>query len=66
MPRAPRSRPNNLVSMPMSRSPEMVERDIARRAYELYEARGATHGHDLDDWLTAERELRETIAITAA
>jgi hypothetical protein len=31
---------------------------IARRAYELYVARGLTDGHDLDDWLEAERELR--------
>jgi Protein of unknown function (DUF2934) len=33
--------------------------DIARRAYELYEARGGEPGHDVDDWLRAERELRE-------
>lgn len=30
---------------------------IAARAYELFLERGGTHGHDLDDWLTAEREL---------
>ena len=35
-----------------------VSRDeIAGRAYELYLARGAEPGHDLDDWLQAEREL---------
>jgi DUF2934 family protein len=34
--------------------------DIARRAYELYEARGATPDQDLDDWLQAERELNNT------
>ena len=33
------------------------EGDIARRAYEIYESRGATGGTDLDDWLQAEREL---------
>jgi hypothetical protein len=32
--------------------------DIARRAYELYLARGCQHGHDLEDWVQAERELR--------
>jgi hypothetical protein len=32
---------------------------IAARAYELYLARGGTHGADMDDWLQAERELRE-------
>lgn len=32
--------------------------DVARRAYELYEARGAEPGRDLDDWLRAEHELQ--------
>jgi len=32
--------------------------DIARRAYEIFEARGGAEGHDVDDWLQAERELR--------
>jgi hypothetical protein len=32
---------------------------IERRAYELYLARGEVRGHDRDDWLQAERELRE-------
>jgi DUF2934 family protein len=30
---------------------------IQRRAYELFVARGATHGCDWDDWFTAEQEL---------
>jgi Protein of unknown function (DUF2934) len=33
--------------------------DIAVRAYALYESRGGEDGHDLDDWLQAERELLE-------
>jgi hypothetical protein len=33
--------------------------DIARRAYEFYEQRGRQHGQDRDDWLAAERELRQ-------
>jgi hypothetical protein len=33
--------------------------DIARRAYALYDARGREDGHDWDDWLQAERELRQ-------
>ena len=32
--------------------------DIARRAYDLYQARGCQPGHDVDDWVQAERELR--------
>jgi hypothetical protein len=31
---------------------------IARRAYQLYQDRGGAHGHDREDWLQAERELR--------
>jgi hypothetical protein len=31
---------------------------IAKRAYDRYLARGASHGQDLEDWLDAERELR--------
>jgi hypothetical protein len=31
---------------------------VARLAFELFLARGAVHGHDLDDWLTAESQLR--------
>jgi hypothetical protein len=33
---------------------------IARRAYELCEQRGGAPGHELDDWLAAERELFAT------
>ena len=36
--------------------------DIARRAFELYCARGCEDGHDVQDWLQAERELREATA----
>ena len=32
--------------------------ESARRAYEIYMARGGTHGYDIEDWLQAERELR--------
>jgi hypothetical protein len=32
--------------------------DIARRAYDLYRARGWEHGHDVEDWVQAERALR--------
>lgn len=30
---------------------------IATRAYERFVSRGREHGHDLDDWLAAEREF---------
>lgn len=38
-------------------SPMRDEEAVRRRAYELYQQRGGEHGHDLEDWLTAEREV---------
>ena len=35
-----------------------VTDSVARLAFELFLARGAVHGHDLDDWLMAESQLR--------
>ena len=32
--------------------------EIAERAYQIFEEHGSQHGHDLDNWLQAERELR--------
>ena len=43
-----------------------IEQQIRQRAYELYERRGRTDGHDLDDWLQAERRIRSTQANAAA
>ena len=34
---------------------------IAKRAFELYEARGRTKGKDMDDWLEAERQIIHTV-----
>ena len=36
---------------------EEVQRDIAKRAYELYERRGWNPGEDLSDWLEAEQQI---------
>ncbi len=33
------------------------DKDIRRRAYEIYLERGEQPGRELDDWLQAEREL---------
>ena len=38
-----------------------VREEIARRAYELYVARDGQNGSDVDDWLTAEREVQEQL-----
>lgn len=37
---------------------------IARRAYELFEARGREHGHDWEDWFRAESELLRPISVS--
>lgn len=44
-------------SQPPRRDP--LTEAIARRAYELFLERGGEDGHDVDDWLQAERELLE-------
>jgi hypothetical protein len=65
MPKATR-RTDNVLTMPSVELPtvapfasEIGEGDIARRAFELYCDRGREDGHDVDDWLNAERELRD-------
>lgn len=67
MPKSQRSRSDNLVTMPTGNQlVSVADSDIARRAYELYQERGGEHGHDVDDWLQAERELRPVLSSTAA
>jgi hypothetical protein len=39
------------------RPPESRMNRIARRAHEIYEARGGEHGKAPEDWLQAEREI---------
>jgi len=33
--------------------------EIARRAHELYLHRGGEHGKDVEDWISAEKELSD-------
>lgn len=37
-------------------------RAIRELAYRLWEARGRRHGHAIDDWLDAERQIRASLA----
>jgi hypothetical protein len=37
-----------------------TKEQISQRAYEIYLARGCEDGHDLSDWIEAERELSES------
>jgi Protein of unknown function (DUF2934) len=73
MPKSARRRTDNVLTMPSVESPTAVpiasgvmEGDIARRAFELYFDRGRGDGHDVDDWLNAERELRDASKSSAA
>jgi hypothetical protein len=58
------SRPAKTRSLKAVRNPVSVEpprilatEEIATRAYEIYLARGGSHGADVEDWIQAEREL---------
>ena len=53
-----KSAPRRKVATSASESTFVSEATIARRAFELYCARGGEQGRDVDDWLQAERELR--------
>ncbi len=50
-------RASTALGAPATR-PAPTREEIARRAFEIYIARGRTHGSDVEDWLKAERELR--------
>lgn len=39
--------------------PINLEDEIRRRAYELYAERGFSSGHEHEDWLRAEREVKQ-------
>jgi len=41
------------------RSSSLSQEEIARRAYEIFQRRGGSPGHETEDWLQAEKELRE-------
>ena len=39
---------------------------VARKAFELFEQRGRNEGHDVEDWLEAERLVKEELFATEA
>jgi hypothetical protein len=56
----PRKKDNGAPHHAADTTAATIDRDeCAQRAYELYLARGGENGRDLEDWLTAERELLE-------
>jgi hypothetical protein len=51
---------------PGALSATMTHNDVERRAHELYCERGCEHGHDMDNWLQAEREVRDAVNVARA
>jgi len=72
MPTKPRTRKTaTIVSIESSagrslQTAAIGESDIARRAFEIFCERGFRHGHDVEDWLQAERELRGSLTSAVA
>ena len=50
------SRPGNGETAKLRRLPD--EEAIRQRAHEIWLSRGGGSGHEMDDWLQAERELQ--------
>jgi hypothetical protein len=48
------SAPANASAMPNACC---VHTEIRERAYQMFEERGSGHGHEMQDWLRAERQV---------
>jgi hypothetical protein len=46
------------------KAPAPAREEIARRAFELFVRRGGEPGHEEEDWLRAEKALREEKTLT--
>jgi hypothetical protein len=53
------ARPEESDETPREEPPSPSEEDIRLRAYHRYLARGGSDGMDFEDWLEAERELKQ-------
>ena len=47
--------------VPLTLNDDELYARVALKAYELYQERGEDPGHDLDDWLTAERLVKAAL-----
>jgi len=57
-----RERRNSRVAKGVAAATGPTHEEIARLAYAYWEAGGHLHGSSLDNWLRAERELRDRAA----
>ena len=46
------------TAQPTGKPVQVPHEKIAMRAYEKWLQRGCTHGHDVQDWVEAEKEIR--------
>jgi hypothetical protein len=53
--------PKPTPSPPLTISDDEFYARVARKAYDLYQQRGEEPGRDLDDWLTAERLVKDEL-----
>lgn len=37
--------------------------ELNRRAYEIFQQKGSSHGHDWDDWFQAEKDIKKKYGI---
>jgi len=58
-------RPEIVQGADLANLKQTISHAIAYHAYELYEARGHSHGHDLEDWFHAETDLTQPVAVEA-
>jgi hypothetical protein len=56
---AVKTEPRKNVVVPINRVPNNLEDEIRRRAYEIYLQHGPGSGSEAEDWLTAEREIKQ-------
>ena len=50
-----------VVKKPRKASTQPTREEIALRAYHIFLERGSTPGNELEDWIRAERELRQPV-----
>ena len=48
------------TTTPQTSQPERLHQEIELCAYLLYEKRGCQSGHEMEDWLEAEKQLMES------
>jgi hypothetical protein len=53
-----RGTPAGFDNQAVSMASEPSEHEIRMRAYRRYLERGGAHGHDVEDWMEAEQELK--------